>query len=38
MIGDRKFWYVPGTRESEWRIAGEGTLLSMDTRDPFTGS
>jgi alpha-N-arabinofuranosidase len=37
MIGDRKFWYVPGTRESDWRIMGEATLLTMDNRDPFTG-
>ena len=30
MIEDRKFWYVPGTRESAWRIDGEGT-------PPFNG-
>ncbi len=38
MIEDRKFWYVPGTRESPWKIDGENSLLSLDTRDPFTGS
>jgi alpha-N-arabinofuranosidase len=37
MLEDRKFWFVPGTRESVWRIRGEQSLLSMDTRDPFTG-
>jgi alpha-N-arabinofuranosidase len=37
MIEDRKFWFVPGTRESVWRIRGEQTLLTMDTKDPFTG-
>lgn len=38
MIEDRKFWYVPGTRESVWRVDGDKTLLSMDTKDPFTGA
>jgi len=38
MIEDRKFWFVPGTRESVWRIRGEQKMLSMDTRDPFTGA
>ncbi len=37
MIEDRKFWYVPGVRESAWRISGEKTLFSMENRDPFTG-
>jgi alpha-N-arabinofuranosidase len=38
MLEDRKFWYVPGTSESAWRISGEQDLLSMDNKDPFTGS
>jgi alpha-L-arabinofuranosidase len=38
MLEDRKFWYVPGIRESAWRINGQQELLSMDTKDPFTGA
>lgn len=38
MIGDRKFWYEPDTRESPWRILGDRTIFSMDERDPFTGT
>lgn len=38
MIEDRKFWFVPGSRESSWRIGGEQKLLSMDKKDPFAGS
>lgn len=38
MIEDRKFWYVPGTTESSWKISGDAALMSMDTKDPFTGS
>jgi alpha-L-arabinofuranosidase len=38
MVEDRKFWYVPGTRESAWKISGEKELLSMDSKEPFTGS
>jgi len=38
MLEDRKFWYVPGTRESVWRVTGERSLFSMETSDPFTGS
>jgi len=38
MLEDRKFWYVPGTRESAWKISGERSLFSMETRNPFTGS
>jgi alpha-L-arabinofuranosidase len=38
MLEDRKFWYVPGTRESAWRISGEDSLFSMDNNNPFTGS
>src|SRR5512133_796597 len=38
MLEDRKFWYTPGTRESSWKISGEQSLLSMDTKDAFTGS
>ncbi len=37
MIEDRKFWFVPGTRESVWRVSGEAKLLSMDAKEPFTG-
>jgi alpha-N-arabinofuranosidase len=38
MIEDRKFWFTPGTRESAWRVSGDQTLLSMDSKDPFTGT
>jgi alpha-L-arabinofuranosidase len=38
MVGDRKFWFVPGTRESVWKISGDKSFLSMETREPFTGS
>jgi alpha-N-arabinofuranosidase len=38
MLEDRKFWYVPGTRESAWRVSGENSLFSMDKTAPFTGS
>ena len=38
MLEDRKFWNVPGTRESVWRISGERSLFSMETGDPFTGA
>jgi alpha-N-arabinofuranosidase len=38
MLEDRKFWYVPGTRESAWKLSGEKELFSMESNDPFTGS
>jgi alpha-N-arabinofuranosidase len=38
MIEDRKFWYVPGTDDSSWKISGEKGLLSLDKKDPFTGA
>ena len=38
MLEDRKFWYVPGTRESPWKISGEKSLLTMDETGPFTGA
>jgi alpha-N-arabinofuranosidase len=38
MLEDRKFWYVPGTRESPWRISGVQEMLSMNSYDPFTGA
>ena len=38
MVEDRKFWYVPGTNESVWKISGEQTFLKMDKKDPFTGA
>lgn len=38
MLEDRKFWYVPGTRESPWKVSGVPELLSMDAREPFTGA
>jgi alpha-N-arabinofuranosidase len=38
MLEDRKFWYVPGTRESPWRITGVQEMLSMNTYDPYTGA
>jgi len=38
MLEDRKFWYAPGSRESDWKISGEQAMLSMDNKDPFTGA
>jgi len=38
MLEDRKFWYVPATRESAWKISGDKELLSMEINDTFTGS
>ncbi len=38
MIEDRKFWYVPGERESPWRITGRRELFSVDKTAPFTGT
>jgi alpha-N-arabinofuranosidase len=38
MLEDRKFWYVPGVRESPWRLVGDRALLTMETREPYTGS
>jgi alpha-L-arabinofuranosidase len=38
MLEDRKFWYVPGTPESPWKLSGEKSMLSMDDKDPFTGA
>jgi len=38
LIEDRKFWYVPGTRESPWNITGDKEFLSVDKKDPFTGA
>lgn len=37
VLEDRKFWYVPGSRESAWRVSGDQKLFSMDRNDPFTG-
>lgn len=37
MFEDRKFWYVPGDRESPWRVSGNRGLFSMDKSMPFTG-
>lgn len=37
VLEDRKFWYVPGSRESAWRVAGNEKLFSMDESSPFTG-
>jgi len=37
MLDDRKFWYVPGDRESPWRISGNRELFSVDRVAPFTG-
>jgi alpha-L-arabinofuranosidase len=38
MLEDRKFWFVPGTRESAWKVSGQQDLLSIDNNDPFTGT
>jgi alpha-N-arabinofuranosidase len=37
MLEDRKFWYVPGERESPWETGGNKNLFSVDRTDPFTG-
>ncbi len=37
MLEDRKFWYVPGERESPWEINGNKDLFSVDRDAPFTG-
>ena len=38
MIEDRKFWFVPGDRESPWRVGGKRGLFAMDKSYPFTGT
>jgi len=38
MLEDRKFWYVPGSRESAWKLQGENSMFSMETSNPFTGN
>jgi alpha-N-arabinofuranosidase len=38
MIEDRKFWYVPGARESVWKVSGAQDLLSIENKDTFTGA
>lgn len=38
MLEDRKFWYVPGERESPWRVGGNRQLFSMDKVASFTGA
>jgi len=37
MLEDRKFFYVPGSEESPWRVLGDTTRLVMDTRTPYVG-
>ena len=37
MLEDRKFWYVPGERESPWQVMGKRELFSVDRVSPFTG-
>ncbi len=37
MLEDRKFWYVPGERESPWKIDGNADLFSVDRIEPFVG-
>jgi alpha-N-arabinofuranosidase len=37
MLEDRKFWYVPGERESPWVLNGNKDLFSVDRTAPFTG-
>jgi alpha-L-arabinofuranosidase len=37
VLQDRKFWYVPGERESPWIIKGKKELFSVDRNKPFTG-
>ncbi|HNV67526.1 MAG TPA: alpha-L-arabinofuranosidase C-terminal domain-containing protein [Bacteroidales bacterium] len=37
MLEDRKFWYLPGDRESPWQVKGKRELFSVDRANPFTG-
>jgi alpha-N-arabinofuranosidase len=37
MIEDRKFWYVPGQRESPWQINGREDLFTVERSNPFVG-
>jgi alpha-L-arabinofuranosidase len=37
MLVDRKFWYMPGDRESPWKINGNKDLFFIDSDAPFTG-
>lgn len=37
MLDDRKFWYVPGARESPWQLDGNKQLFSVERDSPFTG-
>ena len=37
MLEDRKFWYVPGEKESPWETDGHKDLFSVDRVDPFAG-
>lgn len=37
MLDDRKFWYVPGSRESPWQVRGNKDLFTVDKVSPFTG-
>ena len=38
MLWDRKFWYVPATTDSPWKVSGAEDLMSVDKLDPFTGA
>jgi alpha-N-arabinofuranosidase len=38
MLEDRKFFWPVGEGESPWKAAGDGTRVTMDEVDPFTGA
>ncbi len=37
MLEDRKFYWAVGEDESPWKAVGEGTLVTMDKVNPYTG-
>jgi alpha-N-arabinofuranosidase len=37
MIRDRKFYFEPGTEESEWRVLGNRDLLNVDNVSSYVG-
>jgi alpha-N-arabinofuranosidase len=38
MLEDRKFYDVPGAESSPWRVLGDSSGLTMDTRAPYVGA
>lgn len=37
MLKDRKFYYMPGERQSPWKLKGDEPVLRAETGDPFVG-